>query len=47
MEMTEEELRAICKGCREKYPNGDCREWHDRKLQRLNDRLVKAGGSCE
>ena len=23
--MTEEELRAICKGCREKYPNGDCR----------------------
>lgn len=26
---------------------GDCREWHDRKLQRLNDRLVKAGGSCE
>ena len=23
--MTEEELRAICKGCRERYPNGDCR----------------------
>lgn len=23
--MTEEELRAICKGCRVRYPNGDCR----------------------
>ena len=23
--MTEEELRAICKGCRERYPDGDCR----------------------
>jgi cell division protein FtsB len=22
--MTEEELRAICKGCRERYPNWDC-----------------------
>ena len=26
---------------------GDCLEWHDRKLQRLNDRLDKVGGSCE
>ena len=25
--MTEEELRAICKGCRERYPDGDCRGW--------------------
>lgn len=23
--MTEEELRAICKGCRERYPDLDCR----------------------
>lgn len=23
--MTEEELRAICKGCRERYPDGDFR----------------------
>ena len=23
--MTEEELRAICKDCRERYPDGDCR----------------------
>ena len=23
--MTEEELRAICKGCRERYPDGNCR----------------------
>ena len=22
--MTEEELRAICKGCRERYPNWNC-----------------------
>ena len=23
--MTEEELRAACKACRERYPDGDCR----------------------
>ena len=52
--MTEEELRAICKGCRERYPDGDfrgCPNYADVELvqheQSQADRIAKLEDELE